>query len=78
MDAVRAHRDIESVKSVLRGCRDNIHDFHKRLYPEAVHLGQLVEVTESSPRLAGCQQHRQNAPADTTTDYYRVNLFWTT
>ena len=49
-------------------------DFHKRLYQEAVRLGELVGVTESSPRLAGRQQHRPNIHADTMTDYYRLNL----
>ena len=74
VDAVRAHRDIEFVKSVLKGCRSNVQDFHKRLYQEAVRLGELVGVTEPSPRLAGRQQHRQNIHADTMTDYYRLNL----
>ena len=71
VDAVRAHTDIDAVKSVLKGCRSNVHE---RLYQEAVQLGELVEVTESSPRLAGRQQHRSNICADTTTEYYKLNL----
>ena len=74
VDAVRAHTDIESVKSVLKGCRSNVHVFHERLYQEAVQIGELVEVTESSPRLAGRQQHRSDICADTTTEYYKLNL----
>lgn len=74
MDAVRAHTDIESVKSVLKECRSNIHVFHERLYQEAVQIEELVEVIESSPHLAGHQQHRSNICADTTTEYYKLNL----
>ncbi len=74
MDAVCAHRDIESVKRLLKGCRSNINDFHKRVYQQATRLGELVDVTESSPRLAGRQQHRQNIPATTPTDYFKLNI----
>ena len=37
---------------------------------KTVRLAELVDVTESSPRLAGSQQHRLNIPANTTTYYY--------
>ena len=36
IDAVRAHTDIESVKSVLKGCRSQVDDFHQQLYEEVV------------------------------------------
>ena len=69
VDAVRAHSDIDSVKSVLRSSRSQVDDFHKRLHEEAVQLGITVGVEQSVPRLAGRQQHRQNIPATTPTDY---------
>ena len=74
IDAVCAHTDIESVKSVLKGCRSRVDDFHQRLYEEAVRLGATVGIEESMPRLAGRQQHRQNIPASSNTDYYRLNI----
>ena len=74
IDAVRAHSDIESVKSTLSRCRSQVDDFHKRLYEEAVQLGTTVGVEQSAPRLAGRQQHRQNTPASTAADYYKLNL----
>ena len=49
-------------------------DFHQRLYEEAVRLGATVGIEESMPRLAGRQQHRQNIPATSNTDYYRLNI----
>ena len=38
IDAVRAHSDIESVKSTLSRCRSQVDDFHKRLYEEATQV----------------------------------------
>ena len=37
-------------------------------------LGQSVNVMESAPRQASRQQHRQNIPSDTITDYYKCNF----
>ena len=74
IDAVRAHTDIESVKSVLKGSRSRVDDFHERLYDDTVQLGANVGVEESVPRLPGRQQHRHNNPATNSKDYYRVNL----
>ena len=74
IDAVRAHSDIESVKSILRRCRSEVLDFHQRVYEEAVQLGTTVDVEQSAPRLAGRQQHRHNVPATSATDYYKLNL----
>ena len=43
-------------------------------YQEALRLAALVDVEESAPRLAGRQQHRQNVPATSSAEYYRLNV----
>ena len=74
VDVVRAHKDIEAVKSVVKGFRSEVDSFHDRYYQEALRLAALVDVEESAPRLAGRQQHRQNVPATSSAEYYRLNV----
>ena len=71
MGVVRAHKDIESVKTALKGTRSRVDTFHDHIYD---HLRATVGIEESVPRLAGRQQHRKNVPADTMKDYYKRNL----
>ena len=44
------------------------------MYKEAISLGQSVNVEEIAPRQASRQQHRQNAPSDSVTEYYKRNI----
>lgn len=74
VDVTRAHKDIESVKVALKGARSQVDILHEHAFEEAVRLGTMVGTEESSPHLAGRQQHRRNIPADTVTDYYKRNL----
>ena len=48
--------------------------FHEHVFEEAVCLGASIGIEQSSPRLAGWQQHRSNVAADTVVDYYKRNL----
>ena len=74
IDTVRAHTDIESVKSVVKRFMSEVNSFHDRPYHEALRLAALVDLEESAPRLVGRQQHRQNVPATSTAEYYRLNV----
>ena len=76
VDVCRAHRDIESVKTALKSARSDsqVDTFHEQTFEEAVRLGASVGIEQSSPRLAGRQQHRSNVPAGTVKDYYKLNL----
>ena len=47
---------------------------HHALYEEAVTLARRVSVQPSMPRIIQRQVHRNNAPAPTPKDYYRINL----
>ena len=68
---VRTHRDIEAVRTTIRGVRSRVDTFHDLTYDQALLLSQSVGVEESVPRLASRQQHRQNIPADNSRDYYK-------
>ena len=74
VDVVRAHRDIEFVRTTLKGVRSRVDDFHAQVYKQVLMLGQSVDVMESAPRQASRQQHRQNIPSDNVTDYYKRNF----
>ena len=47
---------------------------HHTLYEEAVTLARRVSVQPNMPRIIHRQVHRNNAPATTPEDYYRINL----
>ena len=47
---------------------------HHALYEEAVTLARCVSVQPSMTRIIQRQVHRNNAPAATPEDYYRINL----
>ena len=69
LDVVRAHKNIETVKSTLTKLR--IENFHRKAYGEAILVCQSVGIEEATPRVTSRQQHRQNIPADNSSDYYK-------
>ena len=73
-DFVRAHQDIESVRTTIRDVRSRVDDFHSQVYQEVLMLSQSVDVVEAAPQQANRQHHRQNNPADNTSNYYKCNL----
>lgn len=74
VDVVRAHQDIEAVIDTLKGVRSRVDVFHTHTFQQVVTMSQNVDVSESTPRRAGRQQHRQNIPSDNSSDYYKLNL----
>ena len=71
VDVVRAHNNIENVKSTLAKLRSNVESFHRIAYEEALLLCQSVGIEESTPRVTSRQQHRQNIPSDNSREYYK-------
>ena len=74
VDVVRAYKNVESVRTTLRGVWSRVDDFHTRVYKQVLQLGQSIDVMESAPRQASRQQHRQNIPSDNISDYYKRNF----
>ena len=71
VDVVRAHNDVEAVKSVIKEARSEVDRLHAKIYLEAITLAESVGVTESCPRISSVQLHRANTPADNISDYYK-------
>ena len=74
VDVVRAHRDIELVKTTIKGVPSRVDDFHSQVYQQVLMLSQSIDVAEAAPRQANRQQHRQNIPSDNISDYYKRTL----
>ena len=71
VDVVRAHNDVEGVKSTIKEARCKVDIWHARIYSEAIALAESVGVTESCPRKSCIQLHRANPPADNISEHYK-------
>ena len=74
MDLLKAKEEIVLLKSALTGRETDLNTRHHALYEEAVTLARCVSVQPSMTRIIQRQVHRNNAPAATPEDYYRINL----
>ncbi len=72
VDVVRAYRDIESIKTTVKGARSRVD--HSVTYQQVLMICQSVDVVETAPRQAIRQQHRQNIAASNVSEYYKLNL----
>ena len=80
MDIILAEQEINSLKSAFEDMKTNIMEEHSQLHQSAVDLAHNLGIEPSMPRIVQTQRFRDNCPADTPEDYYRVNLttvfFW--
>ena len=74
MHLLKAREEVLLLKSALRGMQTDLNTRHHALYEEAVTLARRVSVQPSMPRIIQRQVYRNNAPALTPEDYYRINL----
>ena len=74
MDLLKAKEEIVRLKPDLTGMQTDLNTRHHALCEEAVILARCVSVQPSMPRIVQRQVHRNNAPAPTPEDYYRINL----
>ena len=74
IDIVKAYKEVEFVKSTLKGARDGVDDFHSRVYGKALQVAAKIQIDESLPRTTGRQLHRINVPAATPSQYYQRGL----
>ena len=72
---VYAYREVRNAKSAIQSCRTNVASFHDRIYYAcAVVIAQSAGIGESAPHLASPQKHRSNIPAQSSSEYFRLNL----
>lgn len=69
LNGLKEGREVAEVIESLRN------DGFSKIYEKAVQLADTIGVTPVKKRIAGKQQHRGNAPAESIEDHYRVNLF---
>ena len=74
VDIVKAYREIEFVQSTVQSARDDIDNFHARVYSTALQVARSVQVDEHVPRTTGRQQHRNNVPFTSISEYFRLSL----
>jgi len=68
---VEAYESVSTVISTLNSVRTNINFYHARWYNTALKLAEEIDVSSEMPRTNKTQSHRDNAPADNASDYYR-------
>jgi len=73
-DIITATSEINTVTSTLKDVRENIDDIHSDWFRDVETMCETAGVEASIPRRCGRQQHRQNMPATTPTDYYRRTI----
>ena len=74
MDLLKAKDEIANLESALHEMQADIDERHHDLYIEAVNLIRSVAVEPGMPRLTQRQVYRDNAPAQTSEIFYRINL----
>ena len=74
MDLLKAKDELYLLKSVLEDMSTNIDDRHHELYEEAVTIARQIQVQPDMPRIVQRQVHRNNAPAATPENYYKINI----
>ena len=65
---------IRNIQKDLRLLRSEESDFYQRCYDYAIRICNLIGIESSVPRITEKQVHRENTPAATSYDYYRVNV----
>ena len=74
LDILQAFQQIDEVKRFYRKLRDTIQENFSKVYQQAERMGVSVNVEPSKPRTCIRQRNRPNAEAETTEEWYRVNV----
>ena len=65
---------MRNTQADLRLLRSEESDFYQRCYDYAIRIYNLIGIEPSMPMITEKQVHRENTPAATPYDYYRVNV----
>ena len=66
--------DVTDVISNLKQHRENVDQHFSDIYSEAVRLANIVSVKPSTPRTASRQIHRNNTPASSPEEYFKITI----
>jgi hypothetical protein len=71
LDAGKAREKVSLLYLTIDELRADIDQTHDTFYQMAVDLAKEVKIDPNKKRTTGRQVHRENVPADTTSDYYK-------
>ena len=75
LDLLDVVRQVEFAREDLVFIRnDGAKEYFSRCFEYEVEMASLIDIVSSMPRIAACQQHRENAESDTPFNYYRKNM----
>ncbi|KAG1666870.1 repressor of the inhibitor of the protein kinase [Nymphon striatum] len=74
MDVYHGFQKVDQIVSFYENLRSTVDDYFPHVYDEAKNLAESVNSEEKCPRISGRQSFRANAPALTTSEYYKRNL----
>jgi hypothetical protein len=71
LDAGKAREKVSTLYLTINELRSDIDETHDAFYQMAVDLAKEVKIEPTKKRTTGSQVHRENVPADSTSDYYK-------
>ena len=70
-NAGKAREKVSLLQQTLDELRTEINQTHSSFYEVAVNLAEEANIALSKPRTTGRQVHRENVPAQSTSDYFK-------
>eukprot|EP00117_Sycon_ciliatum_P023399 scpid40751/ scgid19902/ 52 kDa repressor of the inhibitor of the protein kinase; 58 kDa interferon-induced protein kinase-interacting protein; Death-associated protein 4; THAP domain-containing protein 0 len=71
LDIVQAYCTVRAVHEQLKDAREKVTEQHGKWWATVISTASDFDITPSTPRTCGRQQHRANAPAATPQQYYQ-------
>ena len=65
---------IESLINLVHEIRKNVDGFHDKCYKQILSLAKDLDLDEKVPRFAKRQQHRENHPFSSSSEYYKKSV----
>ncbi|CAF1227009.1 unnamed protein product [Rotaria sordida] len=75
IDLMNCISNIEDILQVMQMMRNEPDEEYNYLFQEAQHLGKYTETVIEMPRITKRQINRDNIPASSAYDYFKLNIF---
>ena len=74
IDAIKAYKDMETIKEAIEAIRQDVDAQHQQWFEEASNLAEQVEIEVKGPRICGRQKHRSNYVTVSTQEHYKLSV----
>ena len=74
IDAMKAYKDIEHVRTTVETIREDVDVQHKQWFNAASELAEQMDIDIKKPRTCGRQKHRENYSTVSPEDYYKQSV----